>query len=278
MTGVVIPKDGNVVLGIYADVAGIDVTTASEEGSVVAIDYDGNAQSGSTYGTGDSGSTVTSVSVDTAVDGLRVFKSYPTLAKLSIPSNSLVTGTGVDLYRFSVSANLANPATGNGVGLDKFVVNVATSTASAAAGTTTVTNLKVYAYTESGFSNTVPGFSNGLVVANIVGLVAGDNVATTSSVVQIPAGATYYFRVVGDVTFTGGTSPSGSVTTKILGDSTYPSLATKMGTVIGISTSNFIWSPIATTSALATTDNDWTNGFGVSGLPSDGMTGTVISK
>jgi hypothetical protein len=35
--------------------------------------------------------------------------------------------------------------------------------------------------------------------------------------------------------------------------------------------SNFVWTPNATTTAATTTGNDWTNGYGVSGLPSGGL-------
>src|SRR3989344_3060370 len=159
-------------------------------------------------------------------------------------------------------------------------VNGATSTGTAANGTTSVSSLKVYGYTDSSFSSGVPGFTDGQVVATITGLLnGGNNVATTSSIVTIPKGATYYFKVVGDVTQNAGTTNSaGSVTTKIVGDSAYPYLSTLMGTLAAVSPNNFLWSPMSTSSSAHVGNRDWTNGFGVSGLPSGGTDSVTLTK
>jgi hypothetical protein len=190
----------------------------------------------------------------------------------------------MDLYRFSVKAD---PATGNGIGLLQLTLNIATSTTSVVAGTTTVRNLNIYAYTDAGFSTPVSSFTNGLISTynSGNGLLTGAStdytVATTTGLVvlPIPAGSTYYFRVVGDVALTAGSGTfSGSITTKLVGDSAYPvPEPTLMQTANAVSASKLVWSPNATTTS-GITGNDWTNGYYVSGLPSTGMDSQTISK
>ncbi|GIW68575.1 MAG: hypothetical protein KatS3mg100_069 [Candidatus Parcubacteria bacterium] len=283
-TPVRLPKDQDVTLSVVADFAPIGPSQPGIQGALVQVDYDGNNASSTEATGGASGATVSSSSTsDTAVDGVRVFRSFPTVAKLSVPSTSIVAGT-MDLYRFSVSADAA----GN-VKLYKLTVNLATSTGTASQGTTTVTNLKVYAYTDSGFTTPVSGFTNGQVVSTITSPVNGDNDAVLSSVLTIPAGSTYYFRVVGDVTTQAGSSGySGSITTKLSGDAAYPDVATNSATttsknmatateVDGDTHDDFIWSPDKDGNTVAGTD-DWTNGYQVPGLPSDGTDVTTLSK
>lgn len=274
-----VAKDSYKLLTIKGDSADITVANAStHEGSFVAVDWDSDAQAGATKGIGSSGTTITATGSDTSTSGVRVFKSYPTIAKLAVPETTLRTGT-MDLYRFSLATS---PASANGIGLYQLTVNIATSSASAVSGTTTVTNLKVYAYTDSAFSTPVSGYTSGQIVATVAGLVSGDNDAQLSSILQIPAGSTYYFRVVGDTTLTAGTGTfSGSVSTKLSGDTAYVTgINTRMGTataVDGITDNDFIWSPNATTTSAAA-HVDWTNGYGVSGLPADGTDTVTISK
>jgi len=148
--------------------------------------------------------------------------------------------------------------------------------------------VKVYAYTNSDYANPVAGFSNGQVVATLDGVNSGDTDATLSSILQIPAGSTYYFRVTGTVTLTAGSGTfSGSVTTRLGGDAAYLAagwtdqpaihMAQAASTTAFAPGNNFIWSPNATTTAGAT-DSDWTNGFNVQGLPSDGSDAVTLSK
>ena len=91
---------------------------------------------------------------------------------------------------------------------------------------------------------------------------------STNSYIQVPAGQTYYFQVQGTVS---GSGTSYNAATTLLGDAAYPSLAasTYMSNST-ISGANLIWSPNATTTAVAA-DNDWTNGYGLAGLPSSGI-------
>ena len=281
----VIPKDGNKIMTLKGDLAEIGVTGVGTQGALLIVNYNGSDLSG-TQGVGDqSGETISSTSgTSSTFDGIRVFNSYPTFAKISIPSTSLSTGTE-DLYRFSVTAN----DSGNGIGIYKFTANISTSTASATAGTTTVTNLKVYAYTDSGFSTGVASAADGtaystagIVVANIATVNSGDNELVLEYPLAIEAGKTTYFKVRGDISFTQGTSPSGFVKTKILGDTAYNVNSARLldlaDTIDSDTNDDFIWSPYATTTSSATTHYDWTNGYYVTGLPSDEMEQSTISK
>jgi len=83
-------------------------------------------------------------------------------------------------------------------------VNIATSSDNAVNGSTTIGNLKVYAYSDSNFSSAVPGFTSGLLNATgVVPTSSGDQKIAFDSTVQVPAGLTYYFKVQGDVAQTG---------------------------------------------------------------------------
>jgi hypothetical protein len=101
---------------------------------------------------------------------------------------------------------------------------------------------------------------------------------------QVPAGATYYFRVIGDITMVG--SPTGaSAVTNIQGDSAYPLLYEATTFQLASSTNatafgthdDFIWSPNSTTTN-DTDENAWTNGYYVPGLGADNMDATTLTK
>jgi len=276
-TPIIVAKDSDKDITVKVDLAQIGVGKSGTQGALVVVDIDTNSTN--TQGLGESGSTI-NASGSTTFNGTRMFSTIPTVTKLTVPSTTLVTGTGVDIYRFSVNASSG----GNGMGLAEINVNIATSTASAVAGTTTVTNLKVYAYTDSSFSTPVSGFTNGQVNTTDADLISsGDNAQAFTSILQIPAGETRYFRVVGDTTLTAGSGTfSGSVTTRISGDAAYPGLdsGTLMASstrIQGLADDDFVWSPNATTTSAAA-HLDWTNGYGVTGLPSDGTDAVTISK
>ncbi|TSC61702.1 MAG: hypothetical protein Athens041674_685, partial [Parcubacteria group bacterium Athens0416_74] len=71
-------------------------------------------------------------------------------------------------------------------------------------------------------------------------------------------------------------------TTYIAGDSAYPSLAAGlMGntTVLDAdSNDDFVWSPNSTSTTPAFANQDWTNGYGVPGLPGAGSDPTTLSN
>ena len=275
-----IPKDGSKLITIKADLAAIGSGAAtSTSGALVAIDYDGGYAAG-TKGTGASSGTAieSSTSSDTAMDGVRVMKSYPTLAKdsVGIANNKLNNGTGA-LLRFRVTANSAGD-----VGLYKFTFTLSTTTAS-------VTSVNVFGYTDSAYSQPVSGVTSGgqlrssdvsPAASGLVELVI-TNSGGTATPLQVPAGTTRYFEVRGTVT---GSATGASVSTQLEGDAAYPSLAPGleglMADAVAVDADathdDFIWSPNSTTTS-ATTNNDWTNGFGVPGLPATNLSPEVLS-
>lgn len=266
----VIPANSERRITIRATFAQIGTSQSGTEGALIRIDYDGdNASQTQAVGQA-SGTTVnSSSSSDTASAGVRVFRSIPTVALDTIPNTTLVGGDMV-LMRFRVTAN----ANGD-IGIDKFTLNFATSTAS-------VSNINIFAYTDAGYSTaaSTPSGNGMLMSSGTVGNASGDveiyvrNTSGSNIPLQVPAGSTRYFEVRGSVT---GATTGSSVTTKLMGDSAYPSLATLMGTEAQIdadTNDNFIWSPNSTTTATVN-DIAWTNGYGVPGLPSSGLFQTL---
>lgn len=278
---VLIPKDGSVVITVKGDLAAQGASAASHPGALLTVNVDVNGAAGNknTSGTGVGSGSVVDPTGSTAVSGVRVFKSAPTVAKQTTGmSSTLIAQTGVDLYRFSVNAN----AKGD-IALHEVTVNIATSSASTANGTTTVTNLKLFAYTDSAFSSAVGGsYTAGQVVDTIAGLASnGNNAAVFSSPLTIPATQTYYFKVVGDVVQVAGTTGSaGTVSTKITGDAAYDAAGTQNALMVVYNTNqgNFIWSPLSTSTTASLVNADWTNGYQVTGLPSSGTDALTLTK
>lgn len=265
-------RDTDVTVTVKGDIAAMGTSQPATAGHLIAVDID--TASTNTQGTGtQSGSTV-NASGSTAVSGVRIFKSFPTISNDSSTLGSTGIGDG-KLMRFKVMAN----ANGD-VGISKFTFTVATTTA-------TVTGLNVYAFTDSSYSSPVSGLrSDGAMLAtDLAGTAWGSSAtalefyaqtaAAASTTIQVPAGQTRYFEVRGSVS---GATSGASIITALQGDASYPSLAasTFMGTAAAIdgdTNDDVLWSP-NTTGTAAVTDSQWTNGYGVSGLPSGGMTNT----
>jgi hypothetical protein len=191
-----------------------------------------------------------------------------------------MTAGNLSLYRFSVKADAAGD-----IGISKFTVRIATSSATAG---TKVDNVNIYAYTDSLFSTPVSGIGSagqflqtaltGAWVDSSSDLeIYAETTAVASTTVQVPAGQTRYFEVRGDVTVAGTTY---SVSTQIQGDAAYPSLSGFMDSaanIDGVTHDDFLWAPNATTT-VGVTANDWTNGYGVAGLPSTNMTAEILTQ
>lgn len=272
LTSVVnLPKDTDKTLTVKADFAQIGSSQPGTQGHLIAVDSNATTDSTGTRGTGVDSGTAINATGSTAFAGTRLFKSYPTLALDTLSGSGVSDGR---LMRFKVTASSNGP-----VGLYKFTVNLATTSA-------TVTNVNIFGYSDSSYSQGVSGVSTGgqLSAANVApgtsGLVeviaqTSDSTATT---VQVPSGETRYFEVRGTVT---GTETTYSVTATLAGDSAFPGsqVTTGLGgtgfmaSTTGIDTDtndDFIWSPNATTTS-GTTADDWTNGYGLAGLPSNGL-------
>ncbi len=266
---ILIPANSKKTLSLKADFSSIGVNQAGGQGHLVAVDVT------SAKGIGIVTRTTVDSTGSTAFTGVRMFRSYPMFAPEPVTQTTLVAGVA-DLYRFSVSTS----ALGDGIGLAKLTFSIKTSVPNDVSGTMTVTSIKVYGYSDPGFSSPISGPINGQIVATIPALASnGMVIATLASVLQVPANSTLYFKVVGDVGLTPGTGTfAGAITTSLLGDASYPVQSPIfMVPVASLSDSNLVWSPNWMTSSTET-DSDWTNGFGVAGLPSDHLQSTTISK
>lgn len=251
-TAVVVPKDIDKDLTIKVDLSQIGTGYPGVQGDLIAIDVDTTGTS--TQGVGATSGTVISATGGTNTSGIRLFKSFPTFAIGSVGSVGVADGK---LIRFAVTAN----ANGS-IGINQLRFAIAMKSAA-------VANINLFAYTDSNYSTPVAGFTAGQVAAANTAAPFGIFTITPSAVISIPAGATYYFEARGTVTALMATY---SVTTTLLGDAMYPSFTTNMGTsaAVAATTSNLVWSPNATTIS-SVTDVDWTNGYGVAGLPSSGL-------
>lgn len=309
-----VPKDGDKVLTIAADLATVGVNQPATQGHLIAINYDGQATT-STKGIGQSSGTSINPAngTDTAGQGVRLVKSYPTFTRLSVPSNTLANGQ-MSLYRFSVSADPAGD-----IGLYKMTFRVSSTTVA------TTSLFSLYGYSDSGLS--VKAYNNNPLNANDVDCVGSEslkntanatcvsvgasahtgtaaaNRASSSNVViyfdpvnnsatvpareaiNVPAGTTRYFDFVGTVS---GSVAGDSISTALVGDAAYHVLTSQnfmdMADTVSAQQnptaaggSNLIWSDDATGTS-ATTTNDWINGFLVPGLPSTEMTQQTFSK
>jgi hypothetical protein len=257
-SSVTLPKDTDKDLTVKVDLAQVGTSQPGTQGALIAIDADTNGTN--TQGTGISSGTTINATGTTAVSGIRLFKSFPVFALGSLGTTGAIDGK---LIRFTVTAN-AN----GGIGLSKFNFTIATTSVA-------LTNFNLFAYTDSAYSTPVSGYASGqLMTANTASIAATALPVTASSPVEIPAGATYYFELRGSAAASVATY---SVTTTLLGDTSYlPAITTYAAGGTGMATStanltgNLFWSANATTTSL-TTHSDWSNGYGIVGLPSSGL-------
>ncbi len=263
LSPVTLNRDVDRLLTIKGDLSLIGSFQAGTQGGLIKVDYDADDVAG-TSGTGvSSGSTIYAFSPgDTAMDGVRVFRSYPAIAVVGLPTTGVADGR---LMRFRVSASQ-----GGDIGISKITFSVVPTG-------TSVSNVNLYGYTDSSFSIPVSGVSAGgqLMTTNQTPSGAGGEIGivpqTTSGVftsLQIPAGEVRYFELRGVLS---GSSATYSVMTTMHGDAAYPQLSTPMGTrdmVEADINDDFIWSPNATTFS-SYSSVDWTNGYGVIGLPTN---------
>ncbi len=241
------------LITIKADLADVGPSQSGTEGKLVKIDPQ------SAQGTGQNSGLTVNAGAVAGVAGVRVFNSYPTLSLDTLPSTGVADGR---LIHFKVTANATGP-----VGLGQFSFTLSTSTA-------TVTNINLYAYTDAAYSQPVSGQgSSGLIGSQVNSAVNGTAFKITPSVnpLQVPTGSTLYFELRASV---GGTQTGSSVVTIMNGDNAYPTNLTS-GYFVATSSAltagnNFLWSGNATSTA-SFSDVDWSNGYGLQGLPSAGL-------
>ena len=288
-----VPKDSDKLLTIKGDLAALAENEPATRGHLVSVNYDGE-QVTTTRGSGQSsGSTINpSAGADTAGVGVRLVKTYPTLERLSVSSNTLANGEMV-LYRFKVTADAADD-----LGLARVTFRVSSTTVA------TTSLFKLYAYSDSGFSTNAyaqnPVHSRNIdeVGENVwngdEGTVADSEIVfyfnpvansnpgaslLTHEAINVPAGASRYFELRGTVA---SATAGDSIAVALLGDASFASNTNLVNrqtadAVDGATHDDFIWSPNTTTTS-ATTTNDWLSGFQVPGLPSVEMTQQNFTK
>ena len=299
-----VPKDSSKLLTAKVDLTNQGVSQAGLPGTLVRVDWD-NASGDATKGTGvASGQQVQRTnSSDTASDGVRVYKSYPTLELVPLPNTHLTAGR-VDLFRFKITA-----APEGDVGVAKFTFRIATS--SATSQIDMIDNVNMYVYTDSGYSTVASGVqSDGALLASSVDLtglvntagqgtswvsaatdiqVWAENSSAASTTVVIPAGGTRYFSIKGDAT-TAGTQFS--VSTQLQGDTKFVSdldstaftptaSTTFLATTTRLNTAgdnDFVWRPFSTTTTQSINANDYSTGYGIPGLPNTNTNAQIMTQ
>ena len=336
ITGFTVPKDGEKQLTIKMDLTGISTVATSSAGRLLTIHYSGYS---STTGIGVNSGVKLGSSSNTDFNGdvMQLMKSVPTVEKIAVPASSIPQNDAI-LYRLKITADAAGP-----IGLYKFTFSVSSSTPTA-----TSSNFRIYGYSDSAFS--VAAYANNplsAASADCAGLSSYDNSSSTACATQtttstfatstatttevaflfnpigytqtlteafsVPAGATRYFEMRGDIT-NQGAGTGNSMTVKFLGDTQrqsrtstattflgnnstdagpfigtgrfldkgYGFLATAIQMAAGGNTdmNNFVWSPMSTSTSLtgATSTPDWANGFRVLGLPSSGLSGNNFTN
>ena len=282
LTNFVVPKDSSKILTVKGDLSAIGTNQPGTPGRLVRVDWDGDrkdpAGNSMTKGYGQSSAILVYASgADTQTRGVRVFKSYPTLAKVSIPSTTLTNGQKT-VYRFAVTA----PSQG-GVGLYKFTFKV--SKYPSALG---VTNFQMYGFSDSAYSQPAynsgnPLNSSGLTTlddvpdsAGIVGIYFNPvSVSSTREAIQIPAGSTRYFELRANIA---GVVSGSSLSVQLEGD---VSPTTPVSSAVNVDNAlsnenDFIWSGNSTTISNPTT-YDWSNGYLVPGLPNVSMLSSTLT-
>jgi Putative peptidoglycan binding domain len=240
---------------VKGDLAAIGTNMPGHEGDLVKVNPSSaegiGLSSGKTIDTGNNGTTVS---------GITTYKTYPTVA-LGTLSSTGVAGDG-QLIRFQVTANNAGS-----LGIGQFVFKIASSTG------VTIGTPVLYAYTDPNYSQPAANTQSGVAVsATYTDPTTGGYATTTlSTPLEVPAGGSLYFLLKTPTVSYGGSSNTYSVSATLLGDSAVITPSTTNGTALETST-NFLWTPNATSTVTSFGANDWTNGNGIVGLPSIGIT------
>lgn len=255
-----LPNNTDKLITVKADLATIGTGFSGGIGDSIIIDPAQAKTSGAS-----SGSTIwagSSVTIGTA--GVKMFKSYPTLALDTLPTTGAADGR---LMRFKVTANAA----GN-VSINEFTFTVSSTTG---VGINTV---RLKAYTDSSYSSGISGQGAGGQIGSDTSIITSGTafeIIPTTNPVQIAAGSTVYFELTAAVT---GMDTGDSIVTTLSGDSSaltgltsgHNVGTTTSGGEVGATAANFVWSGNSSTTATRN-DVDWSNGFNIPGLPSGGL-------
>lgn len=266
---VFIPRDGDKLIIVKADLASIGVNQLANAGDAIAINYDADGTLGKTQGIGQGSGTViiASARTDTIAPAMRIFRGIPVLAALNVPTHTASNGTMI-LYRFSVTAEM------DSVSIGKINFGAWRSSSS-----TLLSNFELFAYQDLGFSQQA-------YVVNPVSAVAAsaageiwEEIAfyfspAISGKIVIPQGETRYFELRALVS---GVASGNSFQTLILGDSNKSPVGTFPEMDAPSVDDNFIWSGNSAT-ASSLDASDWVNGYLMPGLPAGGGVGQVFSR
>jgi hypothetical protein len=255
----IVPKGGVKTLVVKGSLTAQD-SISGTPGALLAIHYDGdnNGLDGN-YSTGiSSNSRIDGVSADVSTYGVRIFANVPTVTVSTTGGAGL--GSAKDIYVFSVQ----NPGSRD-IALKKVSFGIATS------GGAVASDFMLYG---GGVA------AKAAVTQAPLGLleVEFDN---TSTAKVVPAGSSKSYTLrVGNVS--NPTTVVDQLTVALLADANYPSLANLMGTYAEVAGSNFVWSPMSTTTLQANDATfegfrDWTNGYGLPGFPGLGQSFPSVS-
>lgn len=227
-----IPANTDAKITVKATFSRIGTAQAGTEGQIIRIDpSSAEGQSSTAFlETGGSGNVV----------GVRVYKTLPSFA---ISGSSDITNGNNELLSLIVSANSAQD-----VGLYKLSFSLALQGVSLSGVRLNGPNGNV----SSSYAH---------VSGNRIEVYFDSPVNTADALVG--AGTSKTYSLYGTVS--GLTSAGGKVTLTLLSDAAQQPLNSALG--LDNSGANVIWSPLTYTSYPGITANDWTNGYGLSSLP-----------
>src|SRR3989344_4034491 len=289
LVGFRVPKGGSKVLTVKGRIAGIGVSDAMvRSGEFPKVDYDGGKGLTATYGIGVySGQTVYPTGGATKSTGVRIMKSYPTVKKVPLTpvEQILVSGDHRTLYKFMIYANSSGDIAQQ---LFRFKVT--------SYPYINIDNFGLYVFKDPAFSlldtsiNADGLFnagrcSKGLDSNNTVPIWSSNEACGGTPVaLVIPDGQNRWFKLVASVSSLAAQGTSESLEVQMEGDAAYPVAGMQRIDGIGINDINndFIWSPMSNGKVewgtLSKLEGDWTNGYGVPGLPPTNLAEETISK
>jgi hypothetical protein len=182
-------------------------------------------------------------------------RSFPIIeVDNSLPVSDVVDGR---LMRFKVTARGVNPVSIAQMGFA--IVSTGTS----------VSSVTLSEYTDTAYSQPL-STTTGAVLNSTPADPTRPFVIVPDSIIEVPAGNTYYFELDGMVS---PTDTNYTVETTLLGDA--PQSHVTLFDALA-STSNFVWSP-NTYGLSSTTDSDWTTSSLIVGVPQSGLTAVRTS-
>ena len=265
-----------------------------------------------------SGQTISPTSAATASTGVRISKAYPEFEKLALADSTLKAQDGLPMYRFKVTAKQgdvsiakftfsvsSSTAAGSNATTSKFSLYVFTDSGFSSpdgdySGTNNSGGLlnsgNCYSGRVANTTNSFGGPGNlgaGSPAVDIYPDQGGCN--TASNTLKIASGTSRWFELRASVGTLANSGTAENISVQLEGDAAFPTThqagsdVGEMGTAglgadVGVqdsSNNDFLCSPRSTTTNSGTAllgDNDWTNGYGVTGLPATNMTAQTLSK